>query len=115
MKTAIENVHLDVFKRLSQKTPETVAEFWSMLDRYQQLWAAGKVGSPEMQDLMVRLRDWLKDEGVFSIDDPHLQTVFDNPCVRKFGGLIGGLECDADAQALLRAMLGLGSEQTAHG
>jgi hypothetical protein len=115
LKAAIENLHSDVFQRLSQKSPETVADFWKMLNTYQRLWAAGKVGSPEMQDLVVRLRDWLKSEGVFSSDDPDLRPMLENPCVRKFGGLIGGLECDADAQTLLKAILGLGSEQRAHG
>jgi hypothetical protein len=86
-----------------------------MLNSYQMLWAAGKVGSPEMQELMVRLRDWLKNEGVFSSDDPDLQPVVDNPCIKKFGGLIGGLDCDADAQILLKAILGLNNEQRANG
>ena len=48
-------------------------------------------------------------------DKQQLQPMLDNPCVTKFGGLIGGLECDADAQALIKAILGLGNEQRAHG
>ena len=80
-----------------------------MCDAYQQLWSAGKVGSPEMQALMVKLRDWLKSEGIFSADDPALWRTLQNPCMAKFTGAAGGLDCDPDAQALIKAIIGTGS------
>lgn len=111
---AVEQMQNEVFQRLAQKSPETVAEFRKMCEAYQKLWAAGKVGSPEMQELVARLRDWLKSEGLFSGDDPDLRPILENPCIRNFVGAVGGLECDADAQTLIKAILGISDEQTAH-
>jgi len=96
----------DFLQRLSQKTPEKVAEFRAMCEAYQKLWAAGKVGSPEMKALVVRLRDWLKTEHLFSADDPDLQGTLSNPCIRNFTAAVGGIECDPQAQALLNSILG---------
>lgn len=93
-------------QKLSQKTPEKAAEFKAMCDEYQKLWAAGKVGSPEMKDLVKRLRDWLKDENLFSADDPDLQGTLSNPCLKSLTEAIGGLDCDPQFKALLNAIMG---------
>ena len=42
-----------------------------------------------MQALMVRLHDWLKNEGIFSADDPALQRTLQNPCMAKFTAVAG--------------------------
>jgi hypothetical protein len=108
VKNMVANLYSDVLKRLSQKSPDTLADFWSMLKDYQKLWKAGKVGSPEMQNLMIRLRDWLKSEGIFSSDDPNLQSMFENPCSKKIVQAIGDAgRCDADANILIKAIAGL--------
>jgi hypothetical protein len=112
---AVDEIHRDFAQRLSQKSPETIAKFREMCEAYQRLWSAGKVGSTEMQELVARLRDWLKSEHLFSADDPDLRPIFENPCIRILTGAVGGLECDADAQTLLKAILGVGNEQTANG
>ena len=80
-----------------------------MCKAYQQLWSAGKVGSAEMRALMVKLRDWLKREGIFSADDPVLQRTLQNPCMAKFTAAAGDLNCDPDAQTLIKAILGVGN------
>jgi len=59
-----------------------------------------------MKDLAARLRDWLKSENLFSTDDPDILGVFENPCMKNLTGAVGGLDCDADAQTLLKAILG---------
>jgi hypothetical protein len=94
-------------QRLGQKSPDKVAEFYKMCAAYQRLWSSGKVGSPEMQALMAQLRDWLKNEGIFSADDPGLREAFQSPCMAKFAGAAGGLDCDPDAQVLIKAILGV--------
>jgi hypothetical protein len=103
---AVDQVHNYIFAKLAQKGSQAVAEFWNFCQAYQKLWVAGKVGSTEMQDLVVRLRDWLKSEQIFSADDPDLQGILHNPCIGTFAGAVGGLDCDADAQTLLKAILG---------
>ena len=103
----IEQQQSQLVQRLGQKSPSTVAEFYKMCAAYQQLWSGGKVGSPEMQALMVQLRDWLKNEGIFSADDPGFRETFQNPCMAKFTGTAGSLDCDPDAQALIKAILGV--------
>jgi hypothetical protein len=108
-KDLIEQQQNQLFARLGQKSPDTLAELYEMCDAYQQLWSAGKVGSAEMQALMVKLRDWLKSEGIFSADDPALRRTLQNPCMAKFTGAAGGLDCDPDAQALIKAIIGTGS------
>ena len=87
--------------------PDTLAELYQMCKAYQQLWSAGKVGSAEMQALMVKLRDWLKNEGIFSADDPGLRETLQNPCMAKYSGLAGSFNCDPDAQAMIKAILGV--------
>ena len=108
-KDLIEQQQNQLFARLGQKSPDTLAELYQMCKAYQQLWSAGKVGSAEMQALMVRLRDWLKSEGIFSADDPALRRTLQNPCMAKFVGAAGDLNCDPDAQALIKAIIGTGS------
>lgn len=99
-------IRADFLQRLSQKPPEKVAEFRAMCTAYQELWAAGKVGSPEMKALAARLRDWLKSEHLFAADDPDLQGTLSNPCIRNLTAAVGGLECDPQTQALLNAIMG---------
>jgi hypothetical protein len=94
-------------QRLGQKSPSALADFYKMCAAYQLLWAGGKVGSPEMQALMVQLRDWLKNEGIFSADDPGLRETLQNPCMAKFTGTAGSFNCDPHAQALIKAILGV--------
>jgi hypothetical protein len=106
----IEQQQNQLVARLGQKSPDKLAEFYRMCNAYQQLWSGGKVGSAEMQALMVRLRDWLKNEGIFSADDPDLRATLQNPCIGKFAGAAGGLDCDPDAQALIKAILGVGNQ-----
>ena len=108
-KDLIEQQQNQLVARLGQKSPDTLAELYRMCKAYQQLWSAGKVGSAEMQALMVKLRDWLKSEGIFSADDPALQRTLQNPCMAKFVGAAGDLNCDPDAQALIKAIIGTGS------
>ena len=105
----IEQQQRQLVARLGQKSPDTLAELYQMCKAYQQLWSAGKVGSAEMRALMVKLRDWLKREGIFSADDPALQRTLQNPCMAKFVGAAGDLNCDPDAQALIKAIIGTGS------
>jgi hypothetical protein len=107
-KNLIEQQQKQLFARMGQKSPDTLAELYKMCDAYQRLWSAGKIGGPEMQALMVRLRDWLKSEGIFSADDPALRATLQNPCMAKFTGAAGSLDCDPDAQALIKAILGVG-------
>ena len=108
-KDLIEQQRNQLVARLGQKSPDTLAELYQMCKAYQQLWSAGKVGSAEMQALMVKLRDWLKSEGIFSADDPTLKRTLQNPCMAKFVGAAGDLNCDPDAQALIKAIIGTGS------
>jgi hypothetical protein len=108
-KDLIEQQRNQLVARLGQKSPDTLAELYQMCKAYQQFWSAGKVGSAEMQALMVKLRDWLKSEGIFSADDPALQRTLQNPCMAKFTGAAGDLNCDPDAQALIKAILGVGN------
>lgn len=102
----LSQIRGDFLQRLSQKSPEKVAEFRAMCKAYQELWAAGKVGSPEMKALVARLRDWLKSEHLFAADDPDLQGTLSNPCIKNFTAAVGGLECDPQTQALLNAIMG---------
>jgi hypothetical protein len=103
----IEQQQSLLVQRLGQKSPSTLADFYKMCATYQKLWSAGKVGSPEMQALMVQLRDWLKNEGIFSADDPGFREALQNPCMAKFTGTAGSLDCDPDAQAMIKAILGV--------
>ena len=96
---------------LGQKSTAVLAEFNQMCKAYQQLWRAGKVGSPEMQALMVRMRDWLKDQQIFSSDDASWREILNTPCLAKIAGAVGSLDCDPDAQALLKAILGIDQQQ----
>jgi len=96
-----------VVQLLGQKDRAVLDEFYQICAAYRQLWLGGKVGGPEMQDLMVKLRNWLKTQGILSIDDPGLQETLQNPCVAKLREAVGSIDCDPDAQALLKAILGL--------
>lgn len=103
---ALAHVRRDVEFRISQLNREDGEAFRELCVAYQRLWAAGKVASPEMQDLVRRLRDWLKSKRIYSAEDPDLAPIFENPCLETITGATGGLECDADAQTLLRAIIG---------
>jgi hypothetical protein len=74
---------------------------------YAELWRAGKIGSPEMIALAKKMRDWLKTEGLLSLDDPDLLAELNNPCLKNLIKLLPSLDCDPDFQALIRAILGI--------
>ena len=107
LRDLIEQQQSLLVQRLGQKSSSTLADFYKMCAAYQQLWSGGKVGSAEMKALMVQLRDWLKNEGIFSADDPGLRETLQNPCMAKFTGTAGSLDCDPDAQAMIKAILGV--------
>ena len=96
-----------IFDALAQKSQDKIDEYYKMCVEYQELWRAGKMGSPEMRALLVRLRDWLKAEGLLSLDDPDLQGTFGNPCFKKLVEALPGLDCDPEVQALIAAILGV--------
>jgi hypothetical protein len=97
---------LEQFTRaLANKDPAKIAEFDLMCRQYRELWFAGKVGSPQMQALLVKFRDWLKAEGLLSFDDPNLRPIVENPCVRRLTALLPTLDCDPEVQALIRALI----------
>jgi hypothetical protein len=97
----------EFFSALAQKSQDKIDEFHKMCLEYSDLWRAGKVGSLEMRALLVRFRDWLKAEGLLSLDDPDLQRRFDNPCLTKLVEALPGLDCDPEFQALIAAILGV--------
>lgn len=97
----------DFFAALAQMSQDKIAEFKAMCAEYRELWRAGKVGSPEMLALGERMRDWLKAEGLFSLDDPKLQSIADNPCMKVLIEQLPSLDCDPDVQALIGAILGV--------
>jgi hypothetical protein len=96
-----------LFASLGQKSPEKIAEFKEMGRLYGELWQAGKVGSPEMQALGEKMRQWLEDEGMLSINDPDLIAELNNPCLQNLIKLLPALDCDPQFQALIRAILGI--------
>jgi hypothetical protein len=75
---------------------------------YAELWRAGKIGSPEMSALAQEMRDWLKAEGLLSLDDPNLLEELKNPCFKTLIELLPTLDCDPQFQSLIRAILGTG-------
>jgi hypothetical protein len=84
-----------------------IAEFKQMCREYRELWRAGKVGSPEMKALLVRLRDWLKTEGLFSLDDPVLVSTFEHPWIERVTAQLPELDYDLEFQGLIGAILGV--------
>jgi hypothetical protein len=94
------------FDALAQKSQDKIDEFHKMCLQYQELWRGGQIGSPDMRTLLVRFRDWLKTEGLMSLDDPDLNGTFDNPCFKKLVDELPGLDCDPDSKALIAAILG---------
>ena len=69
-----------------------------MCVEYSELWRAGKMGSPEILEFITQFRDWLKAEGLFSLDDPDLQGTFDNPCMKNLAEALPDLDCDPDSK-----------------
>jgi hypothetical protein len=91
---------------LAQKSTAKIDEFRQLCREYRELWRAGLVGSAQMQALAARLRDWLKAEGLFSLDDPDFRPIAEHPCLKKLTGLLPSLDCDPQVQALIQAILG---------
>ena len=73
---------------------------------YAELWRAGKIGSPEMLALAQKMRDWLQNEGLLSLDDPDLLGELENPCFKTLIELLPSLDCDPQFQSLIRAIMG---------
>ena len=82
-----------------------IDEFLMMCRQYRELWLGGQVGSPQMRALLVKMRDWLKAEGLASFDDPNLRAIAEDPCVRQLTAPLPTLDCDPEVQALIRAVL----------
>jgi hypothetical protein len=90
---------------LANLDPADLGEFRAMCAEYRGLWAAGRVDSIEMLTLVKRLRDWLRDKGLFDMDDPALHARLDSPCIDILRNSLPPLDCDPAAQALLAAIL----------
>ena len=106
--------HQNFQQALAQKSQEKIEEFRQMCREYRELWRAGQVGSPQMLALVARLRDWLKAEGLFSLDDPELGQIGEHPCMKKLSGVLPSLDCDPEVLALIRAIIGA-SDQNRNG
>jgi hypothetical protein len=106
LQSVVVKLQQDFLAGLAQKSTTKIEEFRAMCRTYRELWRAGKVGSPEMLTLMARLRDWLKAEDLFSIDDPKLMQIFDNPCLGTLIGKLPPLDCDPEVQAMIQSILG---------
>jgi hypothetical protein len=106
LQSVVLQLQQDFLKSLAQKSPAKIEEFRVMCRAYRELWRAGKVGGPEMLALVAKLRDWLKAEGLFSIDDRKLMRMVDNPCLRTSTGRLPSLNCDPEVQTLIQAILG---------
>lgn len=103
----VRNFQTGLLTQVAQKSPEKIAEFQQAGREYAELWRAGKIGSPEMIALAKKMRDWLKTEGLLSLDDPDLLAELNNPCLKSLIKLLPSLDCDPDFQALIRAILGI--------
>ena len=103
----LRQLQQNFLQALAQKSQEKIDEFRKMCLEYRELWRTGKVGTPEMVALITRMRDWLKAEGLFSLDDLKLQAIFENPCMKTLAGALPSLDCDPDVQALIKAILGV--------
>lgn len=103
----VRQLQQNFFAALAQKSQDKIDEFRKMCREYRELWRAGKIGSPEMLALVARMRDWLKAEGLLSLDDPELLSLLDNPCMKSLFGQLPALDCDPDVQALIKAILGV--------
>jgi hypothetical protein len=95
--------------QLAQKDSDKIDEYRQMCMDYRDLWRAGKLGSPEMQALLVKLRDWLEAEGLVSLNDPKFQAIYDNPCMKNMLAQLPRLDCDPEAKAAIGAILGVPS------
>ena len=104
----VRRFQTDLLGGVAQLGPEKAAEFQQMGREYAELWRAGKIGSPEMSALAQKMRDWLKAEGLLSLDDPHLLEELNNPCFKTLIELLPTLDCDPQFQSLIRAILGTG-------
>jgi hypothetical protein len=98
---------LEALLKLARQDQDKIREYRQMQLEYRDLWRAGKLGSPEMQALLVRLRDWLEAEGLVALDDPKFQTLYNNPCMQNVLAKLPGLDCDPATKAALGAILGL--------
>ena len=106
LQNLVATIQQDFLKALAQKSPAKIDEFRAMCRTYRELWRTGNVGRLDMLALIARLRDWLKAEGLFSLDDPKLMRTMDTPCLRALSGRLPPLDCDPDVQALIQAILG---------
>lgn len=104
----VRRFQTDLLSGVAQLGQDKAAEFQEMGRQYAELWRAGKIGSPEMSALAQKMRDWLKSEGLLSLDDPNLLEELNNPCLKTLIELLPTLDCDPQFQSLIRAILGTG-------
>jgi hypothetical protein len=100
---------------LAQKSPAKIEEFRQMCREYRELWRAGQVGSPQTLALIARLRDWLRAEGLLSLDDPELMAMSEHPCMKRLSGSLPSLDCDPEVKALIEAIIVGGRDPRANG
>jgi hypothetical protein len=100
----VKRYQTDLLSGVAQLGQEKAAEFQQMGRDYAELWRTGKIGSPEMIALAQKMRDWLKDNGLLSLDDPDLLNELANPCLKTLIELLPTLDCDPQFQALIRAI-----------
>jgi hypothetical protein len=103
---ALTAFQLNFQQALAQKSEEKIKEFRQMCREYRALWSAGRVGSSQMRDLIARMRDWLKAEGLLDLHDPDLLSFAQSPCMEKIRRQLPSLDCDPEIKALIAAIIG---------
>jgi hypothetical protein len=97
---------LDRLRRQARATgPETRQRLEASERVYRQLWRAGAVDGPDMQEVFADLIAWMSLAGVRPERDSGLTALRDSNCLKTIVGELSLPDCDPQATSMLRAIV----------
>lgn len=87
------------------KGPETRERLHRASRKYNELWASGAVGTPEMTDVFADIITWMRLNGVVLERDPAFRALERSECLARMIKEVSPPDCDDQVVALLKSIM----------
>ena len=91
---------------LKGMTAANIEVFSALCREYRLLWQANMLDTPQMQEFMARFIRFSKQHGLFSTDPQSYSHIINSPCFQKVLSHLPPLNCDPQAVALVKFLIG---------
>jgi hypothetical protein len=95
----------DLNTKLKGMPAAKVEAFGALCREYQLLWQANMLDTPQMQNLIVRFTNFVKQNALFSTDPQYYNELLNSHCFQKVLGHLPPFTCDPQGVALIKFLI----------